>query len=168
MTGICLGAFEKRRDLPRVEEWLHRPHVAEWWGDPAEALEIIRAHPAATATMINGENRPIGFICWQQPSYDELVAAGLGDLPDTIVDIDIMIGEPNALGQGAGSAALRLLVDRLKDDGVRLIGIGTSVANCRALKCYGNAGFSVFRDFEEDGRQMRYLVRDMSGGDGAR
>src|SRR5438105_4116826 len=36
-------------DLPTVRQWLAKPHVAKWWGDPAEQFALVSGdltHPA--------------------------------------------------------------------------------------------------------------------------
>lgn len=162
MEGVTLAAFDRGRHLPVVTAWLHRPHVARWWGDPAAALAEIRQHAPTAEALIERDARPVGFLCWQVPTRRELAAAGLDDLPSDLVDIDVFIGEPDALGQGIGPAALMLLSDRLRANGVRLAGIAAALANRRALRAYDKAGFRPFRDFREAGEDWRYLVRSLA------
>jgi len=164
MPDVHLTAFDPDRDLPLVAAWLHRPHVAQWWGDPEQALAAVRHHPVATEALIKIDARPAGFVCWQTPPREELVAAGLSDLPADLVDVDILIGEPDALGQGIGAAALSQVLARLRDEGVRTVGLGTAVANRRALRAYEKVGFHPFRDFREAGHEMRYLVQTLITG----
>jgi aminoglycoside 6'-N-acetyltransferase len=112
--------------------------------------------------LIEVDARPVGFLCWQTPSREELAAAGLDDLPGDLVDVDILIGDPDVLGQGVGPAALRRLLARLRADGVRVVGVGTAAANRRALGAFDKAGFRPFRDFQEAGHAMRYLVQNLN------
>ena len=159
MPEVQLSSFDPTRDLSMLAAWLRRPHVAQWWGDPEQALSAVRKHSVATGALIEADARPVGYLCWQTPSQEELAAAGLGDLPGDLVDVDIMIGEPDALGRGVGPEALSQLLTRLRADGVRVVGLAAAIANRRALKAYEKAGFRPFRDFEEAGQDMRYLVR---------
>lgn len=161
MPIVHLAAFDPSRDLSLVAAWLYRPHVANSWGDPEQALATVRQHPVTTEALINLAARPVDFLCWQTPTQEELVAAGLSDLPNGLVDIDILIGEPDALGQGIGPAALSQLLDKLRAEGVRVVGLATAVANRRALRAYEKAGFRPFRDFQEAGHKMRYLVQTL-------
>jgi RimJ/RimL family protein N-acetyltransferase len=101
-------------------------------------------------------------VCWQTPSREELVAAGLSDLPEDIVDVDILIGEPDLLGHGVGPAALGQLITRLRAEGVHIVGLGVATGNQRALEAYDKAGFRPFRDFHEGGQEMRYLVQTLN------
>jgi aminoglycoside 6'-N-acetyltransferase len=84
-------------------------------------------------------------------------------LPDHLVDIDIMIGEPEALGRGVGPRALGLLLDRFRaDPRVEWAGLGTSLANERAIRAFEKAGFQRFREIAdpEIGPGL-YLVKDL-------
>jgi len=55
----------------------------------------------------------VGLLVWQVPTRQELVEAGLEDLPEALVDIDVMIGEADWMGRGVGPQALLLLTARL-------------------------------------------------------
>ena len=142
-----------------VEEWLQRPHVARWWGDPKEAIAAVRKHPAPTSALILVDCTPIGYLSWQVPTQKQLADAGLADLPANLVDIDIMIGEPAALGQGLGPEALSQLLSRLHDEGVQIVGIATADSNQRARRAFEKAGFRLYRTFVESGEQVRYLTK---------
>ena len=158
VSGVTLGPFDPQHDLPRIRTWLDRPHVARWWGDPEAAFAALREHPPADAAVILLDAQPVGYLCWQNPPQEELVAAGLSDLPTGLVDVDIMIGEPDVLGHGVGPEALSLLLERLRAENVPIVGVGTASANHRALRAFEKAGFHLFRTFHEAGQEMRYLV----------
>lgn len=158
-STVELSSFNPKGDLPMVESWLKNTHVARWWGNPREAIDAVRNHDTPTSALILVDNTPIGYLCWQIPTAQELVDAGLTDLPANLVDIDIMIGEPSALGHGYGPRALSLLLTKLRDEGVQIVGMATSESNQRARKAFKKAGFGLFRAFTESGEQMRYLTR---------
>lgn len=162
MPVVELSAFDPGRDAPLLAAWVQRPHVAEWWGDPERVLADLARHPVAEAALITADGRPVGFVCWQQPPPAELAAADLDDLPAGLVDIDIMIGEPEALGVGCGSEALRLLLVRLRDEGVRNVGMAVDAANHRAARAYEKSGFRPVREFQAEGRRMRYLMQALA------
>ncbi len=162
MRKVHLTAFDRSRDLPVVAGWLRQPHVVRWWGHPEQTLIAIQHHPPVTQAMITADARPVGYLCWQRPTQEELAQAGLTDMPGDLMDIDIMIGEPDALGQGIGPAALGELLDRLRGEGVLLVGLAAANDNRRALRAYTKAGFRHFRDFQEAGQDMHYLVQRLS------
>ena len=89
------------RDQALIEEWLERDHVRQWWGEPQKALAELAEWTGDTA-IIEHVGRKVGFVCWCHPSRRELDEAGLVDVPTTVIDIDIMIGEEDALGTGVG------------------------------------------------------------------
>jgi len=159
---VRLVPFDPARHLATVAAWLSQPHVSRWWGPSPEVLDEIGRHAAATAAMVEADARLVGYLCWQTPTPAALATAGLEDLPADRVDIDIVIGEPGALGRGVGPAALCQLLPRLQADGARAAGLATAVANERALRAFHKAGFRPFRDFSEAGQRFRYLVRDLA------
>ncbi len=148
--------------MPLVAEWLRQPQVARWWGDADTTLAEIAAHPAATEAMIEVDGQAVGCVVWQTPTRAELAAAGLDDLPADLVDIDIMIGVAEQLGHGVGPKALVQLLARLHSEGVATVGLGTATRNQRALRAYAKAGFHPYRDFHEDGQDMRYFIRNLA------
>jgi aminoglycoside 6'-N-acetyltransferase len=162
MPRIELQAFEPERDLPLIATWLDRPHVARWWGESGKALSELRTHAAEAVALITLDGRPVGLLCWQTPSPEELKQAGLADLPSDLIDVDIMIGEPGAQGRGVGPEALRLLFEKLSARGAVLVGLATALANQRAISACAKAGLRPFRDFVEVGEPYRYFTRRLS------
>lgn len=164
MTDVELRDFSLQEDATRLADWVRQAHVARWWGEPSAVLAELAAHPVETMAVITVQGRPVGLLCWQIPSRDELAAAGLDDLPADLVDIDIMLGEPDILGQGLGPQALTLLFARLRGQGVRLVGLAAALANPRAPGAYAKAGFRPYRDFFEAGETYRYFTRWLDDG----
>ncbi len=150
MRTVRLAMFDESLHSEALHTWLNRPHVARWWGDPKVALEhAVRCRPEVHAVII-ADGTPIGYLCWQVPTAAELEGAGLADLPERLVDIDILIGEPDLLGLGIGPQALRLLLDQFsKESSYSHAGLGTSVSNVRAIRAFEKAGFRLFRQFQD-------------------
>ena len=163
-VAVVLRPFDPGRDLATVSVWAERPDVRRWWGDPGVALADLVDRPPGTAAMVAWGGRPVGVLCWQTPSRAELEEAGLTDLPADFVDVDVLIGDPDARGRGVAAAALRSLCARLRADGVRLAGLGAARENAAALAAYAKAGFAPYRDFEENGEGYRYVTRDLTDG----
>ena len=147
-------------DLELLRGWLHRPHVSQWWGDSNQSLAAVSDHPPADHALISLVGQPVGYVLWQRLSQAEIAEAGLAGLPLDHVDVDILIGEPEAMGRGVGPGALLLVLDRLGSVGVSSVGLGTDQANQRARRAFQKAGFRLFREFEECGRAMCYLIRE--------
>lgn len=165
MHKVTLGAFDPKRDSEMLLRWLAQPHVAKWWGDAARAMEHARQSPPESHALIVADGAPVGYLCWQEPPKEELAAAGLADLPGGLVDIDILIGESDLLGQGVGSRALEILLARLRSEqAVGFAGLGTSASNTNALRCYAKAGFRLLREFQDaEWGPCEYLIADVRG-----
>jgi RimJ/RimL family protein N-acetyltransferase/predicted enzyme related to lactoylglutathione lyase len=159
--AVELRAFDAERDLARVAAWLEEPDARRWWGDPIVALTDLVEREPGTAAVVAWDGRPVGVLCWQVPTREELEDAGLADLPRDLVDVDVLIGETDARGHGVAPEALRQLCARLREQGVRLVGMGAAKANEPALVAYVRAGFEPYRDFEEDGEGYRYFTREL-------
>ena len=156
---VELRALVPERDLSLVTEWLRLPHVTRWWGDPAVSEAAVREHRVGDSALILFQAVPVGYLCWQTPTRQELQVAGLDDLPFDLVDIDIFIGEFAATGRGVGSGALSQLCDKLRRQGVRLVGMAAATENRAACRAYEKAGFRSYRRFREGGEDMNYFTK---------
>jgi aminoglycoside 6'-N-acetyltransferase len=166
--GLCrrddvkLRALDLSADRPLLERWLQSPHVVQWWGTQDVQFTGQGQRSSGTDAMITADGKPVGYLCWQRPSPSEIAAAGLTELPGDLMDIDIMIGEPEFLGCGVGPRALVLLLAKLRDEGVRFAGLGTSTSNRVAIRAFEKAGFRAFRDFEDpEFGPCRYMVAQL-------
>ncbi len=164
VDDVHLKALDLQADLPLLERWLRRPHVVRWWGTLDLRVTALAQRSSDTHAVITADGLPVGYLCWQRPSLSELEAAGLTDLPEDLVDIDILIGEPELLGRGIGPRALVMLLAKLRFEGVRFAGLGTSTSNRVAIRAFEKAGFRVFRDFEDpEFGPCKYLVTQLHG-----
>jgi RimJ/RimL family protein N-acetyltransferase len=137
-----------RADLPLLQAWLARPHVAAWWGEPPSLAEVEAEYgPLADGAtdvrpyvaLLDGE--PIGYV----QSY---VAAGAGDgwWPDErdpgVRGIDQFLADESRLGRGLGTALVRAFVAQLlADPAVTRVQVDPAPDNARAIRCYERAGF---------------------------
>jgi len=161
---VELKALDLKADLPLLERWLRSPHVVRWWGTQDPQLTKVARQSMNTDAVITAEGKPVGYLCWQTPSPSELADVGLTDLPEDLVDIDILIGEPEFLGRGIGPRALVLLLAKLRGEGVGFAGLGTSTSNRAAIRAFEKAGFRPFRDFDDpEFGPCRYMVAQVRG-----
>lgn len=159
---VELRAFVPERDLSLVATWLKLPHVARWWGDPADSEKAVREHHEEDSALICVDTVPIGYLCWQIPTRQELERVVLAGLPDGLVDIDIFIGQLSATGRGVGSEALNQLCRHLCKTGVAVVGIAASPANLPACRAYEKVGFRSFRLFQAGGQEWDYLTKALN------
>jgi len=139
-------------DLPLIEQWLQADHVRGTWGDPAANVRLLRTPPASGnwRAIIEAEGRAVGLVLWQHPTREELDVAGLTDIPSSVIDIDIMIGEPAAAGRGSGSSAIRLVVDAaLSDPAVPFAMACARLDNLASRRAFAKAGFGEDREFDD-------------------
>ncbi|HRQ58213.1 MAG TPA: GNAT family N-acetyltransferase [Azoarcus taiwanensis] len=141
-----------KRDLPMLGQWLNAEHVRGSWGDPEANLRLLSEPPADGhwRAIIEADGRAVGLVLWQHPSREELDVASLNDIPTSVIDIDIMIGEIDALGRGVGSGAIRLVAEAaLSDPAVPFIIGCAHVDNLVSQRAFRRAGFRKDREFDD-------------------
>jgi aminoglycoside 6'-N-acetyltransferase len=129
-------------DLPLLQQWLNRPHVRDWWGDPARGLAQIEAHigdPTVALFIVSHGDTAIGY----QQSWDPHAEADhpCRDQPAGTRGIDQFIGEPDFVNRGHGSAFIRLFVEQLFKAGAPRVVTDPNPRNARAIRAYTKAGF---------------------------
>ena len=152
---VNAGPYEFRpasaADLPMLGAWLREPEVRRWWGDPAHELGLLRENlddGRATMLVVSHEGRPFAYVqhydvrAWPMPYFDHLPAGSRA--------VDVMIGEPDMMSGGHGSAFLRELALALKGEGVPAVAIDPDPENKRAVRAYEKAGFVIDRPIETD------------------
>lgn len=142
-------------DLDLLSWWMAEPHWHEWWGDPETELAVIRE-------MIDGAERTRPYIfqvggrdtgyiqVWFVDEEQNRNAADkepwIDLLPAEAVGIDLSIGRKLDLGQGIGTAVLKVFVFDLRRQGHHKILIDPDPRNARAIKSYRKAGFEEVQD----------------------
>ena len=130
--------------------WLHRPHVAQWWGEPSTMVELAQeyfpeelAAFTTRAYIASLAGNPIGFI----QSYVALGSGGGWWEQETdpgVRGIDQFLAHEELLGRGLGSSMVRAFVEQLfRDSAVTRIQTDPSPRNERAIHSYQRAGFVV-------------------------
>jgi len=130
-------------DLPLLHEWLARPHVAEWWGEPPSLEDVERDYfaPAVRPFLAYQGDQPIGFI----QVYEVMNAD-----PDWWTDetdpgargIDQFLADPTQLGRGLGTEMIARFVEQLfADPAVTKVQTDPAPDNARAIRAYEKVGF---------------------------
>jgi aminoglycoside 6'-N-acetyltransferase len=129
-------------DLPLLRRWLAMPHVAEWWGDPDEQVDLVRGdldEPAMDQFIVATGTHPFGYLqCYDPAAWPQ---GGLGVHPHGTRGIDQFIGEPGMVDCGHGSAFIRAFTDDLLGAGTPRIVTDPDPNNARAIRAYEKAGF---------------------------
>jgi aminoglycoside 6'-N-acetyltransferase len=148
------------RDLPLVRDWLARPHVRQWGGDPDEQFGLVSGdlnEPAMDQYIVSHDGEPLGYLqCYRLTDWN----TGFGAQPQGTRGIDQLIGEPALIARGHGSALTRVFADGLLASGTPRVVTDPDPKNARAIRAYENAGFRKDRLVDTpDGRAL-LMVRD--------
>lgn len=133
------------------------PSVAEWWGDPEDAVaDSLESSENETHFIIDVDGEPIGAI----QSYEE------ADPMYRHAAIDIAL-RSEWQGKGLGRDAIRTLARHLIEErGHHRLTIDPAAHNIRAIKAYEGVGFrpvGVLRRYERgpNGEWHDGLLMDM-------
>jgi aminoglycoside 6'-N-acetyltransferase len=128
-------------DLPLIRQWLARPHVREWWGDPSEQYDLVSGdlnEPAMDQFIVSQGDKEFGYLqCYDLTAWN----SGFGEHPRGTRGIDLFIGEPDMIERGHGSAFIRAFVDDRLSHGAPRMVTDPDPANTRAVRAYEKAGF---------------------------
>ena len=155
-------------DLPLMHRWVNMAHVREWW-DPLPTLEAVAAkytvqilgREPTRSFIIEADARPVGYIQTYRiadyPNYARHLGAEGGS-----VGVDLLIGDEEYVGHGAGSEILREFLESVvfADQSVTECSIGPEIANGRAIRAYEKAGFKYWKTVQiPSERAPEYLMR---------
>jgi RimJ/RimL family protein N-acetyltransferase len=169
------GAIEFRPmtadDLPRLHDWLQRPHVHRWWGESRTLDQVVDHYlPAIEGRdptdhyLVLVDGCPVGmvqtYLVSDYPEHADLM--NIGD--SSTAGVDILIGEEELIGRGLGTEILRRLVDDVvfaRPTTTRCIA-DPSIENIASVRAFEKAGFRVVRKFVDpsDGQARAVVQRD--------
>lgn len=129
-------------DLPLLTRWDDEPHVLE--SDPNDdwgwATELARNPDWREQLIAEVDGMPIGFVQIIDPARED--SHYWGEVAPDLRAIDIWIGEASHLGQGHGTAMMRLALARcFADPAVTAVLIDPLASNTRAHVFYERLGF---------------------------
>ncbi|CAA9367679.1 hypothetical protein AVDCRST_MAG94-3874 [uncultured Leptolyngbya sp.] len=132
-SDVTLTPFSSA-DVELLRHWLTAPHVAVWYPDPEDHIAwAANPSPSGDRALITVGGRAVGYIRWQSVSREVLDSVGLYEIPAGSVDVDMLIGDLEFVGQGIGPKALLVLVPQLRQRGnVPLVGLSPSIQNLSA------------------------------------
>ena len=148
----------RREDFPLLSRWLAEPLVARWWYDDAspDAVE------ADFGPVVDGEDPTAVYLAEHQgwvfglvqvfrlddePEYAAELAT-VCPVPAGALSLDYLVGEPDARGQGLGTAMIAAAVARgfadHPDAGEVLVPVSAAnEASWRALERAGGTRYAV-------------------------
>ena len=163
--------MELRRATPAdaalLAYWDTKPHVIAATGDDDVEdweRELPREVPWREYLIGEEDGRPIGFVAIIDAREEE--SHYWGDAEPNLRAIDIWLGEEADLGQGYGSAMMRLAIEHcFADQDVTAILIDPLTTNTGAQRFYARHGFSVVgpRRFGDDDCTVMRLGRPSPG-----
>ena len=147
-------------DLPLVRDWLAREHVREWWGDPDEQFGLVSGdmhEPAMDQYIVSYADKPFGYLqCYRLTDWNICFASQ----PEATRGIDQMIGAPEMVGRGHGSAFIRAFTETLLAAGTPRVVTDPDPTNARAIRAYEKAGFAKDKLVDTPDGIALLMVRD--------
>lgn len=140
----------READFGLLAGWLQQPHWRDWWGDPAVELgyiaDMVAGRDTSKPFIFSLAGKPVGYIQYWYIGHHQTPEwtadnPWLAELPSTAIGVDLSIGEPQNLGKGIGSAALRSFSNWLVGNGHESLVIDPDPANARAVRAYTKAGY---------------------------
>jgi aminoglycoside 6'-N-acetyltransferase len=160
--------FEPLRSehLALLRRWLGREHVRPWWRDSVDKSiahyeDALAGRDPTDNYLIVLDGRPIGmiqtYLVSDHPEWEEVVSVGPG-----VAGVDLLIGEPELVGQGLGPRILEEFVRNVvfARPGTHACVAAVEEQNRRSWRAFEKAGFRYLRDVEEDGLPHRLMRLD--------
>ena len=133
--------------LKLLRTWLNKDHIKPHWQEPEDDEQLKKkfitdlSNRSVHSFIFEQNNEAIGYI-----QYYEACRVGGGwwpaEKPGTF-GIDIMIGNPNRLGQGLSTPVISEFMELIKNrERVEHFIIDPDVSNFRAIRAFEKAGFS--------------------------
>lgn len=147
-TRIMLREYRKD-DLPWIRQWVNNPDIVSTLSDIFLYPHALESTEAFLNAVMDGTSDSRGFVI-----ADLATEAYIGQLNLDSIDwknrvgrIGIVIGDPEHLGLGYGTEAMRLLIRfAFREMNLNRLELDVYDFNDRAYRCYLNCGF------KEEGR----------------
>lgn len=140
-------------DYKLLHKWYFNPKVYKYFEQRIPTYnEIVEKYSKRTSLtsitpvyIIEYNNIPVGII-----QYTKLTnkAKKTYNIIKDGYEIDIFIGEDDYYHKGIGSNAIKLLIDKLKQNNTIFVMV-PEIENINAIKCYEKVGFKQINTFKE-------------------
>jgi aminoglycoside 6'-N-acetyltransferase len=141
-----------RDDLALLFQWLREPHVAQWWREVPSELGTVEAEygPCVDGDdptelfVVQADGRDVGmiqrYLIADEPDW-RAAFDGIVDVRNA-AGIDYLIGAPDAVGHGVGSAMIQAFVGEVFGwRAVDSIVVTVQQANVASWRILEKAGF---------------------------
>ncbi|MGH2442571.1 MAG: GNAT family N-acetyltransferase [Chloroflexota bacterium] len=167
-TKVRLRAIEPA-DYPLLATWLNDPEIMVYWGRPGNSVSLAEVARDEERQAARGTSRKYMIETFDALAIGQIDYYDL-DLQARSTSVSIMIGNPEFLGGGYGSDAMRTLLGYLfRQVGLHRVALNVHRSNERALHSYRKNGFveeGIMRDWAffdghwVDGILMSVLATD--------
>jgi len=153
-------------DLTQLYGWLCEPHVARWWRDGLDLAGVhakfgprIAGVEPTFMYVIEFRGQPCGIIQWYSWRRYTEHAAQLG-AESSAAGVDLLIGVPELLDRGLGTAVLRAFIDDVvfADPEITACFADPEAVNARSVRAFEKAGFSQLRTVTLPGESSERCV----------
>jgi aminoglycoside 6'-N-acetyltransferase len=174
----------RRADAEQLRDWFNEPHVFAWWGVHAtpdglggtgldaatrdavltEYGAVMDGRDSAHGFVILVDDQPVGYIEWYRLAEEPEYAAAIGESDGA--GMDLLIGDPGAVGRGLGPQAIdRFVTDVVVPSGISRVFAGPDVRNRRSVRAFLKAGFLAVREVQVPGEPAPELLLTRAEGD---
>ena len=139
----------QQSDFPQFATWLAQPHVQKWWPEEPTTAYVSEKYGARTrgddptaVYVVEADMKPIGiiqsFVLADYPEYGNL----FGHPSD--FSIDYLIGEPDYVGRGVGTAMIKQFIQTIgRANYPTATGVSTApdIGNAASIRVLEKVGF---------------------------
>ena len=159
-----------KTDLPQLHEWLNKPMISEWFGNPPSVKEVeqkfipyIEGTKPTYPFVIMCNDKDIGYIqTYMIQDYPDY--ANHLNLEAKAAGMDQFIGEEDYIHKGLGKVIMTKFLNEyvfILNDTDECI-LGPEPNNKAAIRAYEKVGFRHFDNVVVDG-ELEYLMRIYKG-----
>lgn len=157
-----------KKHVQLLYTWLQEPHVLEFWDDglrtPNAVEEFYFVNNGVKRWIFAYQEKPIGYIQFyfadkDSPYYQfqKFNAKEKSNANETVVGIDLFIGDKSNLGKGLASLLLMHFIKQFCTDADVLI-VDPQSENVKAIHLYEKLGFKVVGKFISNKKQNHLLM----------
>jgi RimJ/RimL family protein N-acetyltransferase len=148
----------EEKDIQLLFEWQKQPHVSWWWQTETEWPEFENKYTEYISSdhvfpfIIQIKGQAIGYI--QYYHVDKLDNESIFKsfrTPESVVGIDIFIGEPDYIASGHGTKCMRLFIEKIfQNPKIETVIVDPRAENLLAISCFSKIGFKPIYANKED------------------